>query len=433
MPDSTPTRDAAVLAEVGMTLFRELAVALDDVRGMGMVISKLCPDDGPNRSPSKGGATGGIATFFRNSVHSSSDTSIAATSERNKCNSPQVYNDDAIAGYEETETNDASVNDNVSPIRGLNPREEMVRDTTSPGMLALPPLSQICMSQVAALPLELQEEIQSRFADRNKESFPPLDEWESWGSTRPHDPVMDAESKAPPGPKRTDSLKTKAGHEKQGLRQTNLKRMMKLVAVKSGQGMEGVSLTQLERLPLEIQLQIANEDSNPVGLLSQKGRPSLINRSTKSRQTNGRNGAWSEKRQDEAKVTIDVELPGESDREILIVNEDGEPKHKETDPEMEKLPATSIDFFDDDIVPLQHFLDANSPLNSEAVDLVVDFFRICLEGRRMNVVPALVRSIKARSDSWSAHSVLSDIVQGVDEHHFEMYGSRLDRQWFLQD
>ena len=50
--------------------------------------------------------------------------------------------------------------------------------------------------------------------------------------------------------------------------------MMKLAAVKSGQANAGMSLAELRRLPLEIQLQIANQDSNPVGLLSQKTRTS---------------------------------------------------------------------------------------------------------------------------------------------------------------
>lgn len=427
LPDSIPTRNAAILSEVGMTLFRELAVAVDDVRGMGMVISKLIPDDGANNSSNRSGATAGIATFFRNSSSTSSDPPIPARSEPINCDSLDISDDGSIQGQKDRNAMDGSMEGNCSPIQDACPHEESVRDSSSPGMLALPPLSQICMSQVAALPLELQEEIQARLADRNKESFPCLDEIES---PPPKNVGMDTESNAPPQPKGFDPFKTIVGQEKQGFRQTNLKRMMKLAAVKSGQGLDGVSLTQLQKLPLEIQLQIANEDSDPVGLLSPKPRSSLTTRPMKSRQAAGRNGGLPDKQNQGTRVTIEVDSSDDSDHDATM--DDKEPKRDDMDFEMENTRTISTDLYDDDIAPLQHFLDANSPVNSEAIDIVIDFFRTCLEERRMNVVPALVRSIKSRSDPWSAASVLWDIVHGVDEHHFKMYNSRLDTQWLLR-
>ena len=58
LPAFAPTRSAEVLADAAMNLFRELDVPLDDVRGMGMIVSKLAPDSATSTATNMVPSTG---------------------------------------------------------------------------------------------------------------------------------------------------------------------------------------------------------------------------------------------------------------------------------------------------------------------------------------------------------------------------------------
>lgn len=453
VPDLIPTRDAKVLGEVGMTLYRELKVPLDDVRGMGMVISKLSSDNATNRSPRKRNAPQtGIATFFENALKQNSYASHPRESESSEEEASKMPSrDDRTSHFPELRNERVTLfgddfnfdEDIAQEVHGLSDGSVDADVTAEEGSLALPPLSQICMSQVAALPPEIQEEIHSRFARRERQqSMSPraapdeiidVDEVEQDSSS-----AMTARPAA--ATKEPFVTKTAFGLERHHFRQTSLKRMMKLAAVKSGhERPEDMSLTQLQRLPLEIQLQIANQDSNPVGLLSQKPRGS----------NSGSHGTFAKPRQvfkhhdkyENSVGAYEKQARKRNHQVALSRNIRGQTTDTMIDMEAQSqmeadddgLLVTPTNLFDDDILPLRHFLDQNSPSNADAIGTVCDFFCTCLKERRLNVIPPLVRSIKKRTDEWSNRLVLLQIIHEVDDQHERMYNMRLDIDWLLRD
>ena len=95
-------------------------------------------------------------------------------------------------------------------------------------------------------------------------------------------------------------------------------------------------------------------------------------------------------------------------------------------------PSLPVDLFDDDIVPLNQFLNDNSPSNPDALEMVHAFFRTCLVHHRMNALRPLLQSIRMRNDDvWSREDVLMEIGRVVDETHFELYHKRLDVSWLI--
>ncbi|VEU43601.1 unnamed protein product [Pseudo-nitzschia multistriata] len=129
----------------------------------------------------------------------------------------------------------------------------------SPLVIELPPMSQIQMSQVKALPPDLQQQVFSRMnkiaAGATDEGAGTIDEAPFNHSVPKAQPEGDGQGHGP-------------FHNAGRFRQTSLKRMMKLAAVKSGHERTSISLTQLEQLPLEIKLQVVNHDDQRVGVLS---------------------------------------------------------------------------------------------------------------------------------------------------------------------
>jgi len=142
---------------------------------------------------------------------------------------------------------------------GKSVNKEVALEAESPLMIELPPMSQIRMSQVEALPNNMQQQIYSRM---NRTAIDSIEE------------VVDLTDGVQPLD--CDVAKRQGfeeGDHQQPInrfRQTDLKRMMKLAAVRSGHESSGISLTQLEQLPLEIKLQVVNRDDRQIGVLSQQ-------------------------------------------------------------------------------------------------------------------------------------------------------------------
>jgi len=439
VPGLTPTREAKILVEVGMTLFRELAVPLDDVRGMGIVVSKLSTDaEMESTAAAKACSTTGISLFFQTSSKQNNSTaSVQAGSDKEEPGkethdgesregrSNQIPELSSEGGAAESfhDGDDCDIDD-LSNAGSVVPG-----DDDHGGSLALPPFSQICMSQVAALPPEMQEEIRSHMVRNKKQSSRPREE-----SSVPID-LESPPRKEKSGAKESQLPRSVFAQERQHFRQTSLRRMMKLAAAKSGQGLvSGMPVADFLRLPLELQLQIANEDSGPLGVLSQKRRSSgssrqfSKNRATLQEPRSKSNGSVTKKPASERVREVDLAV----DQQELKVAA-SLPQATSDQVEEDAGPARPTDLFDDDISPLQNFLDENSPLNSDAVDMVSDFLRTCLAERRLNAIVPMIRSIKKRKDQWSEQGVLSAIVQCLDDDHEKLYRCRLDVDWLLRD
>lgn len=185
--------------------------------------------------------------------------------------------------------------------------------------LILPPSSQIHMSQVDKLPSPIRREVASQMRNTRKKS---------------------RTSVAPAGV--------------QSYRQINVQRMLRLAEVKSCPG--NVSLTQLECLPFELQLQIANDDELDISC-----KPSGIERRK-----------------------IVLHSPGKQE-EVPIV----------------RLSPRQNDAFEREMArPFSDFMDQNSALIEANVNKIADFLLTCVsEGRFVDVV-VLLRQLQNRSDSW---------------------------------
>lgn len=420
MPNCVPTRDAEVLRDICLSLFKECAVPLEDVRGMGMVISKLTPED-----------------VFSNEVSSYRNSMMASWLKG--ASKPLLLSKDA----KRTMETDTAVDDGENELESSQTpslyQEEMLREMDSNNMeeaeevtvvaafpatqsrIALPPLSQIHMSQVAALPEEMQAEIRKRIpiaelqTERNESTvdhdIPPV---QSYGKVSWH---------------RSNSCQTYMEPERAKMRQTNVKRMMKLAAVQSGQTTAGMPLSQLDHLPLEIKLQIVNQDSDPLGHLSQR-KQAPVARSVAKRPIH----------QEPDTPVARPSLAGRSGethtiRKEITMPPDNMTAQKNEGAELEdeaSLFVDPVDVYQDDIVPFNHFLDENTSSDDEAVSMVVAFFTSCLQERRLCVAVSLLRNMLKRDDGWCEKGLLAGIAERLDDIHFRQAGFRLDLDWILQ-
>jgi hypothetical protein len=531
-PGSSPTSDANIISRICMTLFSELAVSLDDVRGMGIMITKL---DNDNALEVQTDLTNRITNWLKKdrsgpepldrtkavgrasldgSDHKAEDwpgddprptgQSVDLTfDEESKTNNSTFapdtvmsqVNDDDVAGlpphFQKEITSDAEEScqsvvdligvsshfqqfqheppsddrDDYGSRSGTNPSqfkkefETRISDSSPPALtqLALPPFSQIHMSQVQALPQSLQKQILARIEtaehleDFSREqteticiggAYPAIQDTEDGFAEGPvSDRISAARKSSQAKAKKAPRLSVDQSSAR--FRQSSLQRMMRLAAVKAGKETTDVSLTQLDQLPLEIQLQVVNDDFCPVGSLSQRKKPphpkershAPSNRRSSIQSSNGyRDSMPSMRRGEQASdVTVKENPPSSS-----FEQKTGEPlnmgsqKHStvntETDEPIEHDPRV---FYLENVAPLKLFCDENSSLACDTVEQVATFLKTCLtEGRSRDVV-VLFRSVRNRADGWSNQEVLSEIARALDSEQMKVHGTRLDMDWLL--
>jgi hypothetical protein len=164
----------------------------------------------------------------------------------------------------------------------------------------------------------------------------------------------------------------------------HVERLFRLAEVKSRPG--DISLTQLDCLPLELQLEIANAD----GMLA----PHEVSKA----------------KQYEIGPPVSTELQEVSVLHIVARQED------RFDREMSK--------------PFSEFMDEHSATDDENVRRVQDFLCLCVaEGRAVDVV-VLLRQLRNRADPWTC--VYNRVYEVVDDKVEQCTGNRLDRSWVDQ-
>jgi hypothetical protein len=219
--------------------------------------------------------------------------------------------------------------------------------------------------------------------------------------------------------RRTDSKHARENGDAPVMRQLSVKRMLKLAAVKSGQDTAlsnrlggSVSLTQLECLPLEMQLQIANHEdidncrrtaSSPL----LKGHRPIVSEPRSRASSN-----TSSKAMDESKVSIH--------RQADVVEQE---EFDYTAPLISEMPS----FYQENIKPLKEWMDKNPDASDEASQKVREFLSIVASERRFADAAKLLRSIKNRRDEWSGR-VYQEIKRKFTERTREVLGSSLDLQ-----
>jgi DNA repair protein REV1 len=377
LPGGTTTNDAAVFSNTGMQLFQELAVPIDDIRGMGLVISKLSPGEG--KDGMSGGDNSKLTSWLQTGIQ---DRKLSPKP------SPSFQDDTEEVIVEKDEARDDAIpDDTASPDRH--------RDNDDDD-LELPPPSQIRMSQVEALPSPLQRRIAARLGAERQ--------------TQEEQNVF------------KQSMTDEASHDSDDLhwRQTSVKQLFRLAEVKSGKDRlveelgESVSLTQLNCLPLEMQLEVVN-----------KGKPDYPALSSRSQQRKSAHRAPSSirsvptKRSKTRKSESDLVAPSP----MKPIRDEGDDEELD-EPGVE--PSTDS-FFKDDVLPLQSYLSQHNP-TPESMAHVSSFLCTCVKEGRWTRSVQLLRSISRRRDEWSRDAYLH-VLNQVDDYLCRETGCRLDRAW----
>ena len=264
----------------------------------------------------------------------------------------------------------------------------------------LPPLSQIDEDEVMALPTPLRDEILKQMHSKEARS------------TAASDPAVTVTS-----PHRKKSMPhSHQSHPGDGhLRQLSLKRMMKLASVKSGQDGNSISLSQLDGLPFELQLQIANNDEGPLRQRRQQAKSGA--RSPPRRKANGTLGQVSGGPGTGSKSpTAQLHL-SDNDEDGL----DEEPNNFQVDGG-----GCEDDFYHTDILPLTLWMDERPDPPSEDIDHVKNFFSTLVKERRIDDVTFLLRTIKRRGDIWG-RNIYGDLLDSIDNYLIASEGRRVDR------
>ena len=235
----------------------------------------------------------------------------------------------------------------------------------------MPSFSQLDQDVLSSLPEDVLAEVRSTYGKTRNSSLPNLSK--SW----------------PPQKDKPISI----------VGQPSVRRMLKLASIKSGVeelGNNDFTLSQLDRLPMERQLQLANGDAIEIV----KGSKYRISKIT----ITDHNDA-----SDDEKSTF----------RTLQDDEQGRDSHKE-------LPI--INFHHANIKPLREFILANPKPDSEVVDTVQDFFSVCINERRIDDVVILLRSIKNMNDGWNS-TIYSRLRDSILDLITFTTGDVLDVQW----
>lgn len=339
LPGRYPTRDAGIISKSAIELFNEFGFDQNEIRGMGIVIDKLKSEEDEED---------GIAGWLNKNT-------------KCKTNQPKVH--EKLS----SEVEPIDIMDET-PIIELDDKNE---DEEESSVLIETPCQETNTS--------LQS---SSHASKCKpaKSVPRLKSANRAKPTR----VMNSDG------------------------QFDVRSMFKLASIKSGEdqlslGGEQVSLTQLDSLPLEIQLQVANNDHVTQNMTSRKSSP----RRGKARTRTIHKESESLKKGPVSTIntTHDQVLVLPSENEDWVVQED-----EENDV--------------DDLIVLANWMTENHIPSSEDVQHFIDFLFICVDERRLDDVVVFLRAVRIRTDDW--RSKYENIRTRVQTHIYEKQGRILD-------
>ena len=321
------TRESSVISSSALTLYKQLNIDKDAIRGMGIVMSELKADGDEPTSPTK------LTSWLSEAKSCNYESEIAE--EELEVESEAAFFDNEASGTEELET------------------KAEIGDLT---------FSQLDQDVLSSLPKEVLEEVKSIYG-RKKSS-----------------------------PKKRHGV-IPAGH-------ASLKRMFKLANVKAGQDLlrGDATLSQLEELPMEMQLQIANEDAV---VISKTSKPSggVRRRPTSS-------------------------PPKTSGTSLSIrPNLHCEPSERTPRP----MQAPPGQYYQQNIAPLRNYISSNPDPDPSAVTKVQAFLSVCIDESRLEDLGNFLRLIK-RLGVWdrAVYVKLRDTTLAEVERKT---GNTLDAQW----
>jgi len=347
------TRDKDILASVGMKLLEKLDVNVHSIRGMGIVVTSL-KFDGDNDAQS----SSPLSSWLKKYKSRASQTAHDVNDDTSDIDQDEIMADSAGVSKMVTFEEEAS---ETTPHR---------KDSLMPNTF-----SQIDQDVLQHLPSELLDELKSEYKTSRK-------------------PVSEQSPT-----KQTGQRKIAVNKQIPIKGQVSVKRMFKLNSIKSGeQAFDGhCTLSQLDCLPLEVQLQIANSDNTTIAK-----KPS---RSTLARQITTTSSE-----------VIDLV-------EAIHSGFDDEDVGRE---ELQEEPPSN--FFKDNVAPLKDFIVSNPDPDAEVVETMKEFVILCVGERRLDDVVVFLRAIRNMSDGWNdeLYRYLRDSV--VDEI-YAVTGDQLDLSW----
>ena len=339
------TRDKDVISSAAMKLYDRLGIDKNLVRGMGIVINQLKFDDEVdplNSSPSK------LSSWLKKD-----DTTLI------KRNSQEAKIDNSFA----IEENDA--------CEATSPKE------SRSGFSTMPTFSQLDQDVLQNLPEDILCEVKSMYTKRSSQQ----------SQNASQSPTKSSKQKIAVKGNNSEKPIPIAG-------QTSVRRMLKLACIKSGEeqlGNNDVSLSQLDSLPLEVQLQVANGDDvtivkRPKPKTREHGSP----RSLAAVQSS----------------TID------DDDEIMAV----------------QRPQIETNFHIENIAPLRDFISSNPNPDSDVVETVKEFLSLCVEEKRVDDAVTFLRTIKNVQDGWDGN-IYAQLRDSTVDKIRSATGSMLDTRW----
>ena len=365
LPGNYATRDADLVTREAMMLLTEIGVEKNEIRGIGIVISKLDSED-DNDKPS------GMTTW----LNSGSKSPSARTRSPQKPSPPKE-------GESASDTN---------PTK-----------TSSEALQCEARLDHGYGNVAACSNVYRIARVDDRVDADNTSNDPEIVDSVSLNTTgRKYDSKRQAKSSTMQ-PQRPNTHQRK-GRAASALRprasvvksdgQFNIECMFQLASVKSGESKlsydgEQVSLTQLGYLPLEIQLQVANNHSASEHVVRRPPPRTLKPVRPKSAEV----------------IEIDEQstCSQTSGGGIMDLEDDG--------------PS--------DISVLRKWMDKHSQPSPEDVELVKDFLCVCVSEKRLDDVVCFLRLIKMRSDRWKAFHY-QNILGSTEKFILNYQGRTLD-------
>ena len=373
-PDVTLTRDSKIISSLCIKMFEELAVSKDDVRGMGIVVSNLVNDNtgSVDKDPKHS-----ITNWFSEKAPTFTSTKDTLQRVQNDGTTTDITDMDVCQDSSESTISVTTVSKEVeilgSGLEASSPSGASIDDSRDNCEIDLPSLSQIDMKQVELLPSPMRRQVMFK-----------IDNEKAVTKYRPDT----------------------SPNKDQRFRQTDVERLLRLAAVKSGQASLGdsVALSQLENLPLKLQLQVANEDNKPIGKLlpERDGRRAKVAPKTTSNEKSTTSGNR------HAPIVVDAGQAAITS-DLLPSPEPGS-------------------FFRENILPLSIFMDENPVADEEAICHIGEFFSVCVNENRPSDVVIFLRTMKNRADNWSHNKVLEPLLKIVEKS----LGASIDKDWLFQ-
>lgn len=344
--DISLTRDKDTLASAGMKLLEKLEVDKHSIRGMGIVVTAL-KFDGDNGAHS----SSPMSSWLKKCKSRTSQTTHDLNGE-----AIDIEQDEVIV-------DSAGVSKMVTFEEGLS---ETRNDSLMPNTF-----SQIDQELLKHLPSDLLDELKTEYKARK--------------------------------PVREQSPNKRVGQRKIAVNkqipidgQVSVKRMFKLNSIKSGEEAfdSNCTLSQLNCLPLEVQLQIANSDNTTIAKEPSRNTVARHVRTISS-----------------AEIDLTEEIHSYSNGEDVGLER------------LQENPPTN--FYKDNIAPLKDFISSNPDPDAGAVESVKEFLIVCIREWRLDDVVVLLRAIRNMPDGWN-DELYRELRDSTVDKIYALTGDRLD-------